>query len=225
VKSLCFLCLFCAYLAYPSGSVQGSTLLVSSAPSWLQLNPVSGKMVVNGLSSEVMHLVTSRSTEDVFGYFRKQWACGNGEKNCRQIASTPWSVLSRIDGANLDYVQVRRAGLETVGYVVRSNLKGKTLPVSRLVSHLQGSKVENDLVSQEGGRSARTMLVTNNYSLQTNRNHYDNSLTAGGWRKISDNSNLKGDVVIYRKGSQEASLVLTEQHGRTSVVISTTANR
>lgn len=220
----CLLGLLCSCLLGSVVPLHGGTLARLRVPAWLQLSPVSENMVVNGVSSEVMHLVTSRSTDEVVGLFRKLWNCGSDETVCRRVETFPWSVFSHVDDHSLTYLQIRRAGLETIGYVVRSNLHATTT-THPVVSHMQGSVVHNDLVSEEGGRSARTMLVANSYSMESNKSHYDNTLVAGGWVKVSENANLKGDVVIYRQGHKEASLVLTQKHGRTNVVMTITGKR
>ena len=93
------------------------------------------------------------------------------------------------------------------------------------VPMLPGSSTLNDLAHNDGGRTARTVLVKNGFSTAANADFYRRNLESEGW-KVTNHYRLqqpenKGDVLVLRQGVRELSITATRdpQDARQSNVL------
>ncbi|KJS00125.1 MAG: hypothetical protein VR65_14615 [Desulfobulbaceae bacterium BRH_c16a] len=208
-----FICLFSCF--WSTAAAQGPRF---SPPGWIEVSEVSGNMAIAGLPTGALHLVSSRPAAAVLDHFRSLWNCGAGEKRCREAEMPPWSVLSRLEGKKLEYVQIRDLGAGATGYLGLSEIKRQKARQTN-VPMMQGSRVVNDMVSSDLGKKGRVMLLSNTYSVASNGTFYTDYFIGRGWQRVTEDNRIESQVLIFHKGSEEAHLVISRQQGATQVVI------
>lgn len=188
-------------------------------PEWLEVRPVSQSMVISGLPSGARHLVSRRPVAAVLDYFRDLWDCGSGAERCRLAALPPWQVLSRFDGRELEYVQVRESGLGATGYLASSEIADHSQPPGAVVPAMQGSRIIHDLTMDDPGKRGRILQLSNSYSVASNTSYYQNYFAGRNWSRQVAEIGDQRSVLVFHKGRSEAHVVLTRQDGMTYVVI------
>ena len=189
-----------------------------SPPDWIEVNEVSGDMALSGLPTGVLHLASSRPAAAALAYFRSLWHCGKGEKRCREADMPPWSVLSRLDGKKLEYVQVRDLGSGATGYLALSKIKREQVRQTDMPM-MQGSRIVNNLVTRDSGKQAWVMLLSNSFSVTSNGSFYSDYFVGQGWQQVTEDPRIDSQVLVFHKGSNEAHLVISRQQGATQIVI------
>jgi hypothetical protein len=83
--------------------------------------------------------------------------------------------------------------------------------------------VLNDLAHNDGGKTARTVLLRNGFSTTTNADFYRRNLGDLGWRVTNhyrlDQPNQKGDVLVMKNGVREVSVTATRQGKESNVLL------
>lgn len=191
----------------------------ADAPEWLEIRPVGEAMLVNGLPTDAQHLISHRPAAAVVAYFHELWQCGSGEETCRRAALPPWQILSRFDGRQMEYVQVRDDGLGATGYLAVSELDGDRPPLGDAIPAMQGSQVVHDLATSDPGKQGRVLQLRNGFSVAGNGNFYRSYFMDRNWSRQVDQVGDDRGVLVFHKGRAEAHVVLTRHDGMTAVVI------
>ena len=206
------LCLFLFSTTVAQGSLR------FDPPDWIEVSEVSGDMTLSGLPTGALHLVSSRPAAAVLDHFRSLWICGTGEKRCREAEMPPWTVLSRLDGKKLEYVQVRDLELGATGYLALSEIKRQQVRQTTLPM-MQGSRIVNNMMTSDPGKKAQVMLLRNTYSVTGNGTFYKDYFVGHGWQQVTEDKRADSQVLVFHKGSDEAHLVISRQQGATQIVI------
>lgn len=187
-------------------------------PEWMEVSEVSGDMALSGLPTGALHLASSRPAAAVLDHFRSLWTCGTGEERCRQADMPPWTVLSRLDGKKLEFVQVRDLGPGATGYLALSEIKRRQVRQTT-VPMMQGSRILNNLATSDPGKKAQVMLLSNTYSVTGNGTFYKDYFVGQGWQQVTEDKKVDSQVLVFHKGADEAHLVISRQQGATQIVI------
>ena len=93
---------------------------------------------------------------------------------------------------------------------------GKALPM------MSGSTVINDIEHRDEGKMARTLLLSNAFSAESNASFYRQTLADQGWRTVSSyqmtTKKGPGITLVMKRGLAEASLVITRDGRNTTVL-------
>ena len=130
----------------------------------------------------------------------------------------PWTVLSRLDGKKLEYVQVRDLELGATGYLALSEIKRHQVRQTTLPM-MQGSRIVNNMMTSDPGKKAQVMLLSNTYSVTGNGTFYKDYFVGHGWQQVTEDKRADSQVLVFHKGSDEAHLVISRQQGATQIVI------
>ena len=187
-------------------------------PDWITVSEVSGDMTLTGLPTGVLHLASSRPAAAVLDHFRSLWVCGKGENRCRQAEMPPWTVLSRLDGKKLEYVQVRNLESGATGYLALSEMQRERVRQAD-IPMMQGSRIVNSMVTRDAGKKARVMQLSNSYSVTSNGAFYADYFVGQGWQQVTEDKKIESQVLVFHKGADEAHLVISRQQDATRIVI------
>jgi hypothetical protein len=202
----------------PLGTTGAGQAARFTPPYWIEVQEVSTDMVLSGLSTGVVHLVSQRPVEAVLDYFRVLWLCGEGNDHCRLVQTTPWSVLSRLKNDTLEYIQIRDFGPGATGYLASSLLRPEKVRTST-VPHPPGSRVLNDQISRDPGKNGRVLMVGNDHPVLSNATFYEEYFQSHGWRRMHNEGGGGNRVLVFFKGNREAHLVITGVQGGSRIVI------
>ncbi|TDJ64974.1 MAG: hypothetical protein E2O36_00835 [Proteobacteria bacterium] len=195
-------------------------------PDDARVAPIGQNMRVNGSVISARHFSSRESTEEIIDFYREEW----GKKARRDPAFTvtnvhaPWTIISRIEDGYLMTVQVRATdtggseGLLGMSRLSDAKVKhqlGQGFPL------MGGSKVINEVISQDVGQSGRTMIVGNKHDIRTNVDFYRGRYETEGWTFDMDRSiGGMAHVLALRKGRKRVNLVLREAaKGGTQIVV------
>ncbi len=183
---------------------------------------VAQDMVVNGVPMSASELHSKQSPNEVLQFYRREW-----EARSQRVLETSeggWRTIATKDGNCFLTVQIK-SGSQSETYA----LLGTTQLVSGAVKvrgdgfpKLGGSTVYNDIVSKDLGKTGRTILMANNFSIDANANFYRNAMSGDGWVSISERpartENGMRHIQIWRRGLEEANVVIGKSAEMTSVI-------
>lgn len=209
-------------------TAEGAEVSGIPVPAWLDMVQVSQAMIINGLPSEVHYFKADKEVEQVLAFYRNRWAAdAAGRKpGYRESDFGPWRVISRLEGSQMLTVQARTNGsFGAEGYLAAADTrKGGQRGSLPPVPSLKGSTVVNDLITRDGGREARTMLLLNGSSVASNSNYYRDHYRAGGWGTLMDLNRNGSQVMVFGRSGREAHLVISNAGGPTSIVMNLVEN-
>jgi hypothetical protein len=192
------------------------------SPSWMERTLVADNMVINGLPSVVHYFETDRKLEELFDFYRQRWDESAAKKiGYREAEVGPWHVISKIEGQYLLTVQAQQKDpFTTKGYLAIGDLsavqnkkdRGKDVP------KMSGSKIINDLVSNDPGKKGRTMMIANGFSVSSNTDYYRNYYLSRGWGQLMDQGGNEAQVLAFSRFGKEAHLVISKT-GRSTMVV------
>jgi hypothetical protein len=186
---------------------------------------VADEMVINGLPSVVYYFKVDRTTEEVLRFYRSKWQVGEDGKipGYKEVRADFWQIISRLhDERYLLTVPVKSLGaFVSTGYLAVGDLKKmETKPlIGNGVPYMNGSKVVNDLTSHDPGKTGRSLLIVNDYSVQSNSDFYRNYYSDRNWSQLIDTPQQGGQVLAYRRSGKEAHMVINKNSGTTQIVL------
>ena len=208
----------------------GLILLLLAAPAWSRDWPevpappaskvewVARHMIYNGIAMRVQSFESRRSASEVLAYYQQKWA---GRNVVNPLG--PWTVIGTRAGDYYLTVQVRSRGDHaSQGYIGISNMPSlKHKPkLGRGFPMMENTQVIDDIRSVDDSREARTLLVLNRYSVESNALFYRKQMTLLGWRRTEDRTAQPGRarVLMFQKGAQQTIISLERQRDQTAVV-------
>jgi hypothetical protein len=199
------------------------------APPDANVSFVAEEMILNGIPMQVRRFTTQAGVEEVVDFYRKEWGDGTPAQPGFVVntMTPPWFVISRMEDDYLMTVQVQHAGKGAWGYLGLSRLSerqrgpviGKYFPMPA------GSQTLNELISKDPGKKGRTMQILNEQSLVNNVNFYRNHYQGEGWAVDMDRAlGSHMHVLTVRKGRTHVNLVITEDQGKSRIVVNEVTN-
>jgi hypothetical protein len=206
----------------------GVTFAAPSCPSFptpqsSRVVVVAQDMVVNGVPMSASELHSKQSPADVARFYRGEW-----ESRSQRVLETmdgDWRTLATKDGQCFFTAQIK-AGVGSGTYALLGTtqlITGTAKARGEGFPKLSGSTVYNDILSKDLGKTGRTLLMANKFSVDANASFYRNAMSGEGWVAVSDRrGKTEGGsrlVQIWRRGLEEANLVIGASADQTSVVV------
>lgn len=176
---------------------------------------VGEDIVWNGIPMSVRKFTTSKSQLKVRDFYKQEWKSpvAKGLPGfIEDVIPGAW-LISRIENGYLMTVQIKTSG-STWGYlgitdldnISESSQSGKGFP------RMSGSQVMNEVKHKDPYRDARTVLLTNNYSVSSNVQYYRNHYEGQGWNIIMDQGDDTGSThtMMLKKQGSEVSLTVVK---------------
>jgi len=190
-----------------------------------RLQWVAQYIVYNGVPMSIKHFDSELSPAQVLAFYRNAWRAGGAGPAAIEYTVAPWQTIAVARGKCFFTVQVQPAGSSgSTGLL--SATEAPDGP--RLISHdadlpmMSGSTILNDIQHRDDGKNARTLLLTNGFSAQSNADFYRQTLADQGWRAVSGyemtTARGPGITLVLKRGLAETSLVITHSDGKTTVL-------
>ncbi len=192
-------------------------------PDFVKTTMVADDVTYNGVPMRLMEFSSTKPEEALVDFYEAQWG-----DELRDVTMRPWRVLSHKNGEYLMTVQVtesnemRVRGNLSIAPMFSGALKadkelGKGFPV------MPGSKVLNDIRSNDGGKVSRTLVLGSNRSVRHHANYYRKRLEDMGWQESfhdvpSASDRLKDHNLVLTKGEQRLNMNFAETAGQTYTV-------
>ncbi len=194
------------------------------APPDARVTTVSEASTVNGLPISIRRFEVKRPVEWVLKYYRNRWqySAREGVPGYLETEFGEWKMITRSEGDWFMSVQVQPDSFSSSwGHLALSNLKrGSFKALGSGVPMMNGSKVLNDTPSSDPGRKARTVMLSNSFSVSSNATYYRDYYTGRGWQIAMDMpiANGKHHALLFKRGTAEAQLTLQPAGDGTAVV-------
>jgi hypothetical protein len=198
------------------------------APPGSKLGAVADDMKYEGMRLNIRRFDVELTVEQVLAFYREQW-----EERYVENDMPPWLMISKKEGDRFFTVQVQPSGPNSSwGYLGISDLPqvleqgGKLGGNKKRFPMMSGSVVINDLASSDIGRSGRTLLINNGYSVQGNANYYRDHYKSKGWMTVIDQSAdaATNHVLLFQSGSSSVSLTIDTGEQGTNIVVNEVNN-
>lgn len=197
---------------------------------------VGQNIEINGIKSAVRAFHSKKSIEEVVGFYRKEWRNPVGKDMpgyMETIEAAPWYIISRAEDGYLLTVQVQvneRAGKGSWGYLSLGRLpdmhnfdyeQGKGIPKMR------DSHVLNESISKDPGKKAKTLIISNNHTLQNNVAFYRSHYEGLGWTSETD-MDLGGagkmHSLVFKTKRNRITMIFIKDNDKTRIVINSVTN-
>lgn len=187
-----------------------------------QVSMVAESMQINGVPMTIKELSSKETPQAVLQFYRQRWK--SNRFGSFEYPLEGWQgAIATLDGQCFYTVQVQSGGRGSRALLAvsgRRNLSGRDPGAG--FPKMTGSKVFNDLDHRDGPKSARTVMLANDFSVASNANYYREALAADGWIALIDRSvdtpRGRQHVMVMKRGVEEASLTIGQSGSGTAVI-------
>ncbi len=185
------------------------------------ITQVTNSTTAFGVKMEIRRFESRLSQEKIIEFYSKRWT-----DTAAITQFDPWEMIGRVDREKFVNVQVQNGFAGSWGYLSISDLptaieKDKVqIPEGKHFPKMSGSKVLSEQNHNDPIKKGRTLVISNNFSVDSNGNFYRNHYQGQGWQLVADSkgSKLKGAAMTFSKGRQLLSLTINRVNSTTSVV-------
>ena len=190
-------------------------------PKFIQIGSVTPSTNQFGMNFNIRRFDSRKSAADVIAYYDQHW-----EGRAAITEYGVWSMIGINTGNKFYNVQVQDSSAGAWGYLSISDMPERlakqdySLPGEKKFPKMRGSTIVNDQLNKDRGKSSRTLLLTNNFSVAANGQYYLNHYLGKGWSVVADNKNSKmlSRVMTLQKGHQMMTMTISKVENITSVV-------
>ena len=198
------------------------------APPDANVEWVGRNMEVNGIRSDIRAFNTDKSISKVINFYTKEWDepvdKGMPGYIIESEAMAPWTVISRIEDGYLMTVQTMETNRGGAwGYLSLSPLPGKDSPpeLGMDFPKMHDSHVIQEVKHDDPGKKARTLVLANSHSVDSNINFYRNHYRGEGWNVESDYELAPGKMhsMVFKSNREQINIMVMGDSNETRIVI------
>lgn len=217
-----------------------SQLLFAGAPDFppppgAAVEWVGQNVEVNGIKSAIRAFHSKKSIEDVVEFYRHEWKKPVAKDKpgfMETINAAPWYIISRIEDGYLLTVQVQVQENDqsaSWGYLSISPLPGarnKPKQFGAGVPKIPGSYVINEMKSDDPGKEATTVIISNTNSVNGNAAFYRQHYQGKGWSTETDRKlgSREAHSLVFKNRRSRVTIMVLEDKNFTRVVINSVNN-
>lgn len=193
----------------------------------LKLSWVSPDIIYNGLPMQTSRFESSEKPQVILARYRSEWkATALSPQDPIEYPVGSWQVIAKLIGRCFYTVQVRSDSGGSIGLLAVSQIQdasevrvlGKDFPM------MSGSVVATDMTHRDPGKTARTIVLKNQFSTDANADFYRRTIGADGWKLLSDHlvpyqgGNGHSYAMTFKRGINETSIVISRNQKGTSIL-------
>ena len=195
-------------------------------PKRATVTNVSSSMTILGRNMAVRAFVSKDSVEEVVEFYQDLWADppvrGAPGVAYEPEAIAPWHLLTRVEDGFVLTVQVKPAGSNgSSGYLATGRLPEPGEPPEEAPAppSMGGSAVLSNVVSDDVGKEGQTVMLANEYSVDSNVNFYRNHYS--GWRKDIDQklASDKYHALSFTRGRRQVIITIGSSREGSNIVL------
>ncbi len=205
------------------------------APPGAAVEWVGKNVQVNGIKSAIRAFHSKKSIEDVVKFYRREWQ-RPAEKDkpgyMESIDAYPWYIISRIEDGYLLSAQIQvkendQSG--SWGYLSLSPLpkdSNKATQLGTSVPKIAGSYVINEMKSEDPGKNANTVVISNTHSVISNADFYRQHYQSKGWTTETDRhlGRDEGHSLVFKNRRSRVTIMMLKDKNYTRVVVNSVKN-
>lgn len=194
------------------------------APPKARVSDVAGDTHALGMQLSIRRFETGRSLGQVLSFYRKLW-----KGRAAESEMPPWRMIGRLVDDHYHNVQVQAApGGGSWGYLSISDLpkqarkkKYSLDDMGNGFPRMGGSRVLDDQHSRDPGKSGRTLMLENGFSVGSNAGFYRRHYRGQGWRLVLDEAVAargRGQVLAFARRGERLMIAINRNDDRTRVI-------
>jgi len=194
-------------------------------PDGMQVQWVAPDMVFNGVPMQIREFNIEKSVDEVLSYYKQQWPARGKLPGAVEYPLGDWQVVAAPMERCFYTVQARPTGMHSSTGILAVTRAPNGQPAQRGSGFpmMSDSKVVNDINSVDGPKSARTLVLINQFSPQANASFYERVLSQDGWQTVSSlpvpMSNGDGYMLVMQRGVSRVDMSISRQHEDTTVLV------
>lgn len=202
---------------------------VIEPPPGANVEWVGDDMKLNGVPMQIRRFTSSMTVAEIMAFYRVRW-----KERISPVENTvgEWSVIGRQSGDFYLTVQVKqsdRGGSEGLLGVSRlpAFASGSGPTFDARFPKMEGTEVVSDMDSNDKGKLGKTLILKNDYSVQSNASYYQSVLPAQGWKRNESYGGMRGDkhLLYFQRREEAANIVIAPHPDRgTAIVINVVSN-
>ena len=213
-------------LPFAAQAASPATKQCAAFPSMkkMKLQSVASEMDFNGIPMSIRRFDSEEDMESIFAFYRSEWAGkGQGGRSPTEYPLGEWKVIAILREPCFYTVQVKPRGKGSEGLLGLSAPPPDKAQVKEEVPMLPGTRVVNDLAHNDAGKTARTLLLKNGFSADTNADFYLKNLGEQGWKTISNftgsQRDTRANTMVLKQGVREVSVTISQTGSESSVLL------
>lgn len=216
-----------AFLAPEALAMQMGGKCALEVVEHMKVSAVAPQLTHGGQIQSIAKLEGSGGRESVVSAYLKRWRATQAEPlDARVVSEGRWLIVSKIIGNCLHTVQLDKGSLKASGYVSARSLDadGLAFTPGKGFPKLYGSDVVSDMTHDDPGKKARTLMISNRFSVEANAEFYLKAVAEQGWQAVSDHRlpmrerTVAARALTFRKGGEQQIIVITEAAAGSNVV-------
>ncbi|HEX9625533.1 MAG TPA: hypothetical protein VGA00_01185 [Acidiferrobacterales bacterium] len=214
-----------ALLAALAPGVAGAAWPTLEAPPQSRVEWVGEDMRLNGVAMKVQRFEVEASVGAVLAFYRGRWGT-RAEGRSIENELGKWTVIGQEQNGYYLTVQVRPLGPHrSEGLLAVSELpKLRATPNPGAdFPKLGGTQMISELESNDQGKRARTLVMRNDFSVQSNVDFYQGALAADGWEPAAGFGGATpdgaGQTHAWRRAGEELQLAVAADRGGATIVV------
>jgi hypothetical protein len=220
-RSPCAFALLAALAAGPAGAAWPEL----EAPPQAQVEWVGEDMRLNGVAMKVQRFEVDAGVRAVIAFYRERWG-SRAERRSIENELGRWTVIGKEQNGYYLTVQVRPLGPgRSEGLLAVSELpKLRATPNPGAdFPKLGGTQMISELESNDQGKRARTLMMRNDFSVQSNVDFYQGALAADGWEQAAGFGGATPDGAgqswAWRRAGEELQLAVSRDRQGATIVV------
>lgn len=193
------------------------------APPDADVQVVAASTTALGMSLRIRRFEVDMPVEQVLEFYRNLW-----DEDFAETEMSPWKMIGSRRGDEYHNVQVQKnsAG-KSWGYLSISDLPGRlddktySIQVGKSFPMMSGSRLLDDQLSNDVGKTGRVLLIRNGFSPRSNAIFYRKHYQRQGWELLMNETTRprqRGYALLFRKAHQTVGFTINEMQGQTLVV-------
>jgi len=184
-----------------------------------------GDVIQNGVPMQMKQFSSSLAVEELLAFYKNNWADNTRTKRKMpafiEKEAGVWKILSKLEEDFNIVVQVKaKQGHGSEGFISVSDL---TRPpgisqLSKDFPRLGGTQLVSSTESRDGGKKATTLVLTNEYSVDSNDAFYRSKMTAEGWKLVRGDIRNGAATMLFNKQDQQCELAVSKGDRGDSVI-------
>ena len=195
-----------------------------------KLTWVAPDIAYNGVPMEIRKFDSDQNPQSILGFYRNQWRGTPERPGNIEYNLADWQVIAALRDRCFYTVQVRasaKGGANGMLGVSRVPEKSQVRQAGYGFPMMSGTRVINDIDHHDPGKTARTLLLRNEFSPDTNADFYRRTMGMDGWQVIAASAvptgNRNAHVLTFRRRLDETTMSIARTGDSTSVLVNIVA--
>ena len=214
-----------------AGAVYADSWPRVESPPNAHVEWVGDNIVQNGVPMQIKSFRTESGVTDVIDFYKSQWASEVTPPVLNTLGE--WSIIGHKVGDYYVTVQAKTGSGEAAeGFIGVSQLPGASKPGPRSdFPRMGGTDLVSSTDTTDGARSAKTIVMENSFSVESNVSFYESNLSSEGWTLLQSRranpaeTGADGHILYFNKRKQTCHIVVSPaKTGSTMVVANIVTN-